>query len=88
MRIRIFLLTIVFLLLLSTFVPVSSQLFDDSDVKDPQGVLDHFRSRIKQVRNVSISNSTSLQTKGETSDTSHSHLGLQCPGLPLLGGSV
>ena len=52
MRIRIFLLTIVFLLLLSTFVPVSSQLFDDSDVKDPQGVLDHFRSRIKQVRNV------------------------------------
>ena len=53
MRIRIFLLIIALLLLLSTFVlPVSSQLFDDSDVKDPQGVLDHFRSRIKQVRNV------------------------------------
>ena len=38
------------LLLSSSLMSVSSQLFDDSDVKDPQGVIDHFRSRIKQVR--------------------------------------
>ena len=48
---RKFRLKITLLLLLSTFLlPARSQLFDDSDVKDPQGVLDHFRSRIKQVR--------------------------------------
>jgi len=33
-------------------IPVRSQLFDDSDVKDHQGVLDHFRSRIKQARHL------------------------------------
>ena len=33
-------------LLTVLLVPTQSQLLDD--VKDPQGVLDHFRSRIKQ----------------------------------------
>ena len=58
MRRKIFAL----LVLLSTFLlPISSQLFDDSDVKDPQGVLDHFRSRIKQVGIMFFSDYISVQ---------------------------
>ena len=84
---RKFRLKITLLLLLSTFLlPARSQLFDDSDVKDPQGVLDHFRSRIKQVRSyIWFWLHLTPGCVGQTSYSSHSNLGLECLGLPVLG---
>ena len=58
MRMRRSFLATNFLVICILLSPVLPQLFDDHDVKDPQGVLDHFRSRIKQVKPAFSSSNT------------------------------